>query len=105
MLYNDGINRRVIIVPNKSPTMIDTAIPSHISPPLKYSGNSPNTVVNVASIIGLNRCKHAVITESCTSRLSSFCSISMRSISTMALFITIPANEIKPKKGMNPKGS
>ena len=82
-----------------------TAMPSHISPPLRYSGIRPSTVVKVASRMGLKRCRHAVITESCSLRPRSRCSISIRSIRTMALLITIPAREMTPKKGMNPKGS
>ena len=51
-------------VPNNKPTMILIAIPSHISPPLKYNGINPNTVVKVANKIGLKRCKHAAIMAS-----------------------------------------
>ena len=61
--------------------------------------------MNVARIIGLNRCKQAAIIASCGERFNSFSSISILSTNTIALLITIPAKEITPRKAINPKGT
>jgi hypothetical protein len=55
MLYNTGINNKVITVANSSPTIIATASGSYIIPPPKYSGTSPREVVKVVSMIGRKR--------------------------------------------------
>ena len=69
------MNNSVITVPNKRPIIILIAIPSHISPPLKYNGINPSTVVNVANKIGLKRYRQAAIIASSIGRFNSFSSI------------------------------
>jgi len=56
-----GTKSKVMTVANNKPIIIETAMGSHINPPPKYKGMSPNTVVNVVSRIGLNLCCAALM--------------------------------------------
>jgi len=58
--YITGTTPRVDSVENNSPPMIESAIGSHISPPPRYNGSKPRTIVAVVNNIGLNRFDRAL---------------------------------------------
>ena len=81
--------------------MIAMAIGAHIGPPPSQSGNRPAMVVAVVSKMGRNR-SWAARTTAAPGTMPPSISSCTRSSSTMALLMTIPANEMIPRKVMNP---
>ena len=86
-----------------SPWNGPTAIGSHMAPPPSHRGTMPPIVVQVVSRIGRRRfCADSRTARWGESPLSSI-SMRMRSSSTMALLITMPASEMMPRSVMKPK--
>ena len=94
--YNTGTTPNVNNVENSRPAIMAIAIGSHISPPPRYSGINPSTVVAVVSNIGRKRFSAADMMASYGGKPSSSISSWMRSSRTMALLMTIPASEMMP---------